>query len=388
MKVFISWSKDASKSLAEIIAKWIRNITQRRIDPFCSMHDIEPGVQWIKRLSEELQATDYGILCLTPENIDSPWINFEAGCLSKHIGVARVCPLLFGMNPTDLHGPLSQFQAVLFGKKGMKHLLDSFNTALSDKGIDQEILDANFNVWWPRLEADVDAVLSTILSREPTTVRSERDLLEEILSLTRSFARLSGSAMPTADFAPLGVIRIHRQRPSTDYLQTVIKEAEAGAAIRLLGVCMMGFTNAPMQAVLSQKLQENCTIRFLTLAAESSFVDQRAIEENRTSEDIRNDITLSNQIHRNFIIQRIPQEYRDRIEMRHYDAHPNCFLLGTDSRMLVSFYLGGQRGEFLPHMELAVTRGGIFSVFENHFEALWEKANPSIESDGVGTTWP
>jgi hypothetical protein len=381
MKVFIGWSKETSKALAEIIAKWLRNISHRSIDPFCSLHDIEPGEQWTRKLTSELQVTDYGILCLTPQNLDSPWIHFEAGCLSKHITAARVCPLLFDLTPADLRGPLAQFQATRFGREGVKHLLDSFNTTLGDKGLEQDILDANFAVWWPKLEDDVSRVLSDVPQLEPEVIRSERDLLEEILSLIRSFVRSSGAGMPAADLAPLGVLRIHRQRPSTDYLQSLIKDAEAGATIRLLGVCMMGFTNAPMQALLNQKLQENCIIRFLTLAAESSFVTQKAIEEERTPEDVHNDITLSNQIHRNFIVQRVPQEYRSKIAMRHYDAPPNCFLLGTDSRMLVSFYLRGQRGEFLPHLELAVTRGGIFAVFENHFEALWAMANECIEGN-------
>jgi hypothetical protein len=378
MKVFISWSKDTSKSLAEIVGKCLRNIFHRSIEPFCSLHDIEPGEQWIRRISTELQATDYGILCLTKDNLESPWIHFEAGCLSKHITAARVCPLLFDLASADLHGPLAQFQAVRFGKGDVKRLLDCFNAALGDKGLEQEILDANFGVWWPNLEKDVANILSGIQQPRPEKVRSEREIMEETLSLVRSLARSSASGVPAADLGPLGVLRIHRQRPSTDYLQSLIQQSEPGATIRLLGVCMMGFTNAPMQALLNQKLEENCVVRFLTLAANSSFVVQRATEERRTPEDIRNDITLSNQIHRNFIVQRVPQEYRDRITMRHYDAPPNCFLLSTDSRMLVSFYLRGQRGEFLPHLELAVTRGGIFSVFESHFEALWEMANKCI----------
>jgi hypothetical protein len=381
MRVFVSWSQDTSRSLAEVLAKWFRNITHRKIDPFCSMHDIEPGERWTRRLANELEATDFGILCLTRDNMDAPWVHFEAGCLSKHIGLARVCPLLFGINPTDLRGPLSQFQAIQFGREEIKQLLDSFNGALGDKGLEQEILDANFTVWWPKLERDVETVLASVSGHEQSMIRTERDLLEEVLSLTRSFVRSPGSAMPMADLTPLGVLRIHRQRPSTDYLQTLIQEAEGDATIRLLGICMMGFTNAPMQAVLGQKLREGCVVRFLTLGADSSFVAQRAIEEKREVQDICNDVALSNKIHRNFIVQRVPEDLRGNIELRHYDAPPNCFLVGTDSRMLVSFYLRGQRGEFLPHLELAVTRGGIYSAFEGHFDAIWDMSKKYVESD-------
>jgi hypothetical protein len=46
-------------------------------------------------------------VCLTPDNIDSPWIHFEAGALSRALESAKLCPLLFGMDPTDLTGRLS-----------------------------------------------------------------------------------------------------------------------------------------------------------------------------------------------------------------------------------------------------------------------------------------
>lgn len=34
---------------------------------------------------------------------------FEAGALTKSLTVARVCPLLFGVEPSDIKGPLVQF---------------------------------------------------------------------------------------------------------------------------------------------------------------------------------------------------------------------------------------------------------------------------------------
>ena len=51
-------------------------------------------------------------MCVTRENYLTPWINFEAGALSKAFGHARVVPRLLDMPISDLTGPLVQFQAV------------------------------------------------------------------------------------------------------------------------------------------------------------------------------------------------------------------------------------------------------------------------------------
>jgi hypothetical protein len=47
-----------------------------------SQDDIETGSGWLARIKNELEATSYGIICLTPQNLDAPWLHFEAGALS------------------------------------------------------------------------------------------------------------------------------------------------------------------------------------------------------------------------------------------------------------------------------------------------------------------
>jgi hypothetical protein len=39
----------------------------------------EAGVRWEDVVSSELKETDFGILCLTPDNLQSTWLNFDAG---------------------------------------------------------------------------------------------------------------------------------------------------------------------------------------------------------------------------------------------------------------------------------------------------------------------
>ena len=111
MKVFISWSGDQSKKMAEALRSWLKYVIQTA-DPFVSYLDISKGDRGFQVIADELEQTELGIVCVTRDNYLTPWINFEAGALSKAFGRARVIPCLLDMPVSDLTGPLVQFQAV------------------------------------------------------------------------------------------------------------------------------------------------------------------------------------------------------------------------------------------------------------------------------------
>ena len=146
MKVFISWSGEQSNKIAEILNKWIPSVIQA-VEPFYSPEDIAKGSRPFNELSQKLDDSNIGILCLTKENINSSWIMFEAGALSKNFGTAKVCPLLFGVKPTDIKGPLAQFQAAEFSEKEMKRLLKMINEELKENSLADEVLTNVFKKW-------------------------------------------------------------------------------------------------------------------------------------------------------------------------------------------------------------------------------------------------
>lgn len=80
MKVFISWSGSQSRAIAEAFRDFIGNVIQN-VTPFMSSHDIEAGSRWQDRLAKELAESVVGVLCLTPDNLGSEWVQFEAGAL-------------------------------------------------------------------------------------------------------------------------------------------------------------------------------------------------------------------------------------------------------------------------------------------------------------------
>jgi hypothetical protein len=184
MNVFISWSGKTSKRLAEVFRDWIPAVIQA-VKPYFSPEDVEKGARWYPEISKKLEQCDAGLICLTRENLEAPWIMFEAGALSKSVERSRLIPLLFGIDTADIKGPLIQFQAAPFNKEEIKKLLKTINSALGDAALDRSVLDSVFEKWWPELESNILGVLKEEDQQQRVVMRSDRDLLEEILNLTR-----------------------------------------------------------------------------------------------------------------------------------------------------------------------------------------------------------
>jgi hypothetical protein len=187
MKVFICWSGRRSRAIADALRQWLPGVLQA-VRPYFSPDDVAKGSRWSSDIAKELEASRIGLLILTPENQDAPWLMFEAGALAKNLDRSKVCPLLFGeMEPTDVKGPLVQFQAAKFSCEEMKRVMKAINAELGDAALLPDVLNDVFEMWWPRLEE----LISTQLNDTPEHVfgqarRSDRELLEEVLSLTRS----------------------------------------------------------------------------------------------------------------------------------------------------------------------------------------------------------
>jgi hypothetical protein len=117
-----------------------------------SNDDIPTGARWLHSISLELESSDFGILCLTPENLRAPWINFEAGALSKKVHNSHVVPMLFDLRTQDIKAPLDQFQAAVFDRDGVQNLIKSINDAARTEGRTESDLEKTFTALWPEFE--------------------------------------------------------------------------------------------------------------------------------------------------------------------------------------------------------------------------------------------
>ena len=187
-KVFISWSGDLSNKLADAVRQWLPGVLQF-VKPYFTPSDIEKGTKWASDIAGELESSDVGIICLTKENLAKPWILFESGALSKNLDSSRVCTLLFGIDSTDLKGPLTTFQNTKFEKSDFKKLVKSINNTGGDSKLDDAVLDQVFEMWWDKLESQISEILNNHQNNDIVEHRSERDILEEVLELSRLGAR-------------------------------------------------------------------------------------------------------------------------------------------------------------------------------------------------------
>lgn len=186
MKIFISWSGIKSKKFAEELKDWIPMVIQSA-KPYFSPDDIEKGARWSIDIATELNSSQTGIICLTRDNLHSDWILFEAGALSKTIDKTHVCPILFGISNIDVSGPLKQFQTTSFNKQDFMKLISLINSKLNEHKLAPKILERSFEMCWPEFEEKINTILKESESgaKGDLPIRSDRDLLEEILNISR-----------------------------------------------------------------------------------------------------------------------------------------------------------------------------------------------------------
>jgi hypothetical protein len=181
VKVFLSWSGEKSKGVAKALRDWLPYI-KPEIQPWMSGTDIEPGTRWSDEIAKELEATSFGIVCVTRENQSAPWLNFEAGALAKSLDRSRVVPLAIDLAPADVKQPLGTFNGIEMTKEGVLRLLVSMNELSVNRVPDVcEACERN----WPALEPKLEAARTTT---DTAPVREVRDLVEEILTTVRGLA--------------------------------------------------------------------------------------------------------------------------------------------------------------------------------------------------------
>jgi hypothetical protein len=190
MKVFLSWSGDASHKVALILREWLPAVIQS-IEPYVSSEDIDKGARWSTDIASELADSSYGILCVTKDNLHAPWLTFEAGALSKTMDKSFVSPFLFDIKRSEVNGPILQFQSTVFQKDDIKKLLVSLNKAGTEGQLNDEKLDKALEVWYPDLESNLNELLKKQPKPQETKTEVKKNeflansILEEILDLSR-----------------------------------------------------------------------------------------------------------------------------------------------------------------------------------------------------------
>ena len=185
MKIFISWSGQRSKAIATVIKDYLPRVIQA-LRPWMSHSDIEAGQRWSIEIGDKLQECEVGVCVVTLDNATHPWLNFEAGAISKSVKRGRVIPFLFDVRPSDLAGPLAQFQAKEANKAGCFEMFQALNGLIENDSVVH--LEETFNLNWPKLEIALNEIRAdkSFNTTNLAPIRSDREVLDEILENLRA----------------------------------------------------------------------------------------------------------------------------------------------------------------------------------------------------------
>ncbi len=158
MRVFLSWSGKRSKKVARKLRGWLPKMF-RNLEIWMSDRDIRIGERWSPELLRQIDRAQFAILCLTTDNLESPWIHFEAGAIAKSVGDKTfVAPYLIDIKKSAIPGPLKQFQAARATKKGTWRLVHSLALALNPRRKSLRPLEERFEELWPLLKKSIKKV--------------------------------------------------------------------------------------------------------------------------------------------------------------------------------------------------------------------------------------
>lgn len=200
MKVFISWSGQRSKAVAEIFSDWLKCVIQAS-QPWISTRDIDRGAIWFSEINDKLKDVSVGVVFLTQDNKNKPWILFETGALAKGLTTNRVCTFLIDLHPQDLQDPLAQFNHTTPNEGSVWELIRTINACLAEKALDERILRQVFDIYWDQLNQKINIALDENPPNEIVPPRSEQDILTEILNNTRTLAHKVRALENTANIA-------------------------------------------------------------------------------------------------------------------------------------------------------------------------------------------
>lgn len=182
MKIFISWSGERSQVLALALRDWLPLVLYYA-DPWLSTSDIKSGDRWSIEVAKGLQESKFGIICVTRDNLESPWLLFESGALAKSMEDGRVVPLRLDLDQSDISGPLTQFQSEKADADGIRRLVLSLNKVAATPVVEDRLVQL-FDATWARLEQKIQEVPPSEAPQK--RARPQTEILEELVSGVRN----------------------------------------------------------------------------------------------------------------------------------------------------------------------------------------------------------
>lgn len=131
-EIFISWGGEKAKKYADNLKAILNKVFEKDAATFYS-GNIGSGKIWLDKINEALRESKIGIIILTKESVNKPWVNFESGAIFKADKKnASIIPVYVDVTNADLDNhPLKFFQSdYTFTWSSMIRLFDFLNNTL------------------------------------------------------------------------------------------------------------------------------------------------------------------------------------------------------------------------------------------------------------------
>lgn len=349
MKIFISWSGKLSHEVALILKEWIPLMVSN-VDLFLSSKDIGKGSPGDNRLAEELADSNFGIFCITKSSVKAPWVNFEAGAISKS-EKAKVYTFLFGINHSEIEGPLKRFQSTKYEKEDFLQLITSINNELGDNHIQQDILQKRFNLLWGDL-------------------KDKLDKLEENIDLYEY-----------EDFDNEGKFKGLKELNIGGGSDSIFEDIEHASSI-----CILANTSKKLltrfEDDIIEAVKNGCDVKIAISSPENNFLKDRSVRKGlcKRNEDIIGEINeVRDQLQE--MIQRLKDQKlaiaRGSIKVKAFSCVPTCAIIILNNKVLRHTpYLPYSESSPAPSFDIVNLSGSkLFGIYKETFNRVWENSD-------------
>lgn len=186
MKIFISWSGQRERAVAEALRDALVNLCAVEVEIFVSSRSISKGANGVAVIEAELDASAFGVVLVSKDNQKAPWLNYEGGWLASTLErpVATVC---LDLPPSDITGPLAPRQATRFDDaedmaRLLREIVQAVNPAMNDQTFATLLAAA-----WPAIESSWMPASGQV---DDAPSRDERDMLAELVDRVRRIEEL------------------------------------------------------------------------------------------------------------------------------------------------------------------------------------------------------
>ena len=156
MSIFISHITEETQ-IAKVFKDWLESTLLGQYEVFVSSdsRSIQAGEKWLEQIEMALEKAKVMLILFSKRSIDSPWINFEAGCVWTR--KTAILPIVHsGLSLDDLTMPISSYYGLIledsdFCQKFFSAIAKHFNIAklpkISYDEMHKELINASKEVF-------------------------------------------------------------------------------------------------------------------------------------------------------------------------------------------------------------------------------------------------